>query len=163
MGVSRVLEFLHPHLELFGIGPLEEARHLGCEIGVGFPSAFDLFCECDGAIVGLSDHQLHGGLIRWVEADRLDCFFEFLGGTEGDLLAGLDLDRFAGGRIAPHPRWTLADLQDAEAAEANAPAFLEMTSDRLDHASEHVVGLGLRNVVGLGQDSGQMAERYGFG
>jgi len=121
---SRVLEFLHPHLELFGVGALEEARHLGCEIGVGFPSAFDLLCKCDGAIVGLSDHQLHGGLIRWVEADKLDCFFEFLGGPEGDLLAGLDLDCFAGGGIAPHPGWTLADLQDAEAAEANAPAFL---------------------------------------
>ena len=34
--------------------------------------------------------------------------FEFLGGAERDLLAGLDLDRFAGRRIAPHGYKTAA-------------------------------------------------------
>src|SRR6202035_303626 len=42
-----------------------------------------------------------------------DRFLEFLGGAEGDLLAGLDLDGFAGGRIAAHARGALAYLQDA--------------------------------------------------
>ena len=42
-----------------------------------------------------------------------DRFFEFLGGTEGDLLAGLDLDGGAGRRITAHARGALADLQDA--------------------------------------------------
>jgi hypothetical protein len=34
--------------------------------------------------------------------ERSDGFFEFLGGAKGDLLAGLDLDRLAGGGIAAH-------------------------------------------------------------
>ena len=36
---------------------------------------------------------------------------------EGDLLAGLDRDRFAGCRIAAHPHRPLAHLERAEAAE----------------------------------------------
>src|SRR4249919_65444 len=50
----------------------------------------------------------------------LDRLFEFLGGAEGHLLAGLDLDRFAGCRITPHAGGALAHHQDAEAANADA-------------------------------------------
>ena len=57
------------------------------------------------------------------ESDR---FLEFLGGPEGDLLAGLDLDGLARRRIAPHACRTLADLQDAETTETDPVTFLEM-------------------------------------
>src|SRR5262249_59609395 len=44
-------------------------------------------------------------------------FLEFLGRAESDLLAGLDLDRFAGRGIAPHTGCALAHHQNAEAAD----------------------------------------------
>src|SRR5262245_3968467 len=50
-------------------------------------------------------------------------FLELLGGAEGNLLAGLDLDGLAGGRVAAHARRTLAHLQDAQAADADAGAL----------------------------------------
>src|SRR5216684_4735679 len=56
---------------------------------------------------------------------ELDGFLEFLGGAEGDLLAGLDLDRFAGRGITPHAGGALADLKDAEADDADALALLQ--------------------------------------
>src|ERR1039458_4450667 len=54
----------------------------------------------------------------------LDRLFQFLRGAEGDLFARLDLDRFAGGRVAAHARGALAHLKDAEAADADALALL---------------------------------------
>jgi hypothetical protein len=56
---------------------------------------------------------------RW-----LDGFFQVLRRAEGDLLAGLDLDGLASRRVAAHAGGTLADLQDTQAGDADALAFL---------------------------------------
>src|SRR5437868_4420864 len=63
---------------------------------------------------------------RWRSSD---CFLEFLGRAEGDFLAGFNLDRLAGGRIAAHTRGALTHHQNAEAADADAVALLQMLSD----------------------------------
>src|SRR6185437_13102268 len=57
-------------------------------------------------------------LLKRVKRKALDGFLQFLGGAEGDLLARLDLDRFAGRGIAAHARGALAHLQDAQSVEA---------------------------------------------
>jgi hypothetical protein len=51
----------------------------------------------------------------YFQTERSNGFFEFLGGAEGDLLAGLDFDRFAGGRVAAHAGGALAHLQNTQA------------------------------------------------
>src|SRR6202453_1727043 len=47
-------------------------------------------------------------------ASWLDRFFQFLAGAEGHLLAGLDLHRFPGLRIATHPRFAPLHLKNSE-------------------------------------------------
>src|SRR5262249_1947236 len=59
----------------------------------------------------------------------LDCFLQVLGGAEGDLLASLDFDRLAGCGIAAHARRALPNLEDAQAADADARAPLQMLGD----------------------------------
>src|ERR1039457_5568334 len=49
---------------------------------------------------------------------RLDGFFQFLAGTEGDFLAGLNLNRLSGPRIAAHARFTSLHLKNSEAEDA---------------------------------------------
>jgi hypothetical protein len=51
---SRVLEFLNPHFELFGVGTLKETRHVGGKARARFPDASDLLREGDGRVVGLT-------------------------------------------------------------------------------------------------------------
>src|SRR6516164_1183427 len=94
---------------------------------------------------------------------RLDRLFQFLGGTEGDLLLGLDLDLLPSRRIAPHPRGTLAYLKNTETAEPDAPPLLQMPSDSVDHASEHVIHLGFREAVAISQGRRKMANGDGLG
>src|SRR5262245_57188899 len=86
----------------------------------------------------------------------LDGCLEILGGTECDLLAGLDFDGFAGCRIAAHARRPFADLQDAQARDANALALLQMLGDVLHHADEHGVDLRPLEVVPLSQRHSEM-------
>src|SRR3954452_18532456 len=92
---------------------------------------------------------------------RLDGFLEFLGGAEGDLLAGLDLDRLAGGGVAAHARGALANLQDAEADDADAFALLEMLGHARYQIAEDGLGLLLRQFVLFGQCRREMLERNG--
>jgi len=49
------------------------------------------------------------------KADRSDGFLEFLGSSKGNLLAGFDLDGFAGRWVASHAGGAMPDLQDAQA------------------------------------------------
>src|SRR5262245_5158879 len=78
---------------------------------------------CASPVTCRDQPSKHLGAIR---SDRL---LELLGGAERDLLARLDLDRLAGGRIASHARRALPDLQDAEPADADAVALLQVLAD----------------------------------
>ena len=88
-----------------------------------------------------------------------DRFLEFLGGAERDLLAGLDLDRLAGGRVAAHAGGALADLQDAEAADADAVALLEVTHQQADHVAQDAFRRLLGHLVVLGELGRDVLER----
>src|ERR1700675_2816493 len=92
-----------------------------------------------------------------------DRFLEFLGGAEGDLLAGLDLDGFAGGRVAAHARGALADLQDAEPADADALALFQMLDDIADQAAENGFSLLFRQFVILRKACRQVLQCHGGG
>src|SRR6185312_243955 len=76
-----------------------------------------------------------------------DRFLELLGSPEGDFLRRLDLDRFAGCGVAAHARGALAHLQNAEAADADALALLQMLDDITDEIAEHGLCLLLRHFV----------------
>src|SRR6202795_3426588 len=96
------------------------------------------------------------------QSDRLlDGFLEFLGRTEGNLLAGLDVDRFAGGGVAAHARGALADLEDAEADDADALALLQMLGDHGDDVVQDRLGLLLRQFLILGDRRRQVLQRNG--
>src|SRR5579864_7100601 len=79
---------------------------------------------------------------HWAAAEsRSDGFLELLGGAERHLLAGLDLDRLAGGGIAAHPRRALAYDKDTESADADPIALLQVLHHHVDHAVKHGLGL----------------------
>src|ERR1700675_4239904 len=88
----------------------------------------------------------------------LDGFLEFLGRAEGNLLAGFDVDRFAGGGVAAHAGGALADLEDAEADDADALALLQVFCDLADHVGQNRLGGLLRQFVILGDRRCQMLE-----
>src|SRR6266446_2106838 len=90
---------------------------------------------------------------------ELDGFLEFLGGAEGDLLAGLDLDRFAGGGVAAHAGGALADLKDAEADDADTLALLQVLGDPADQIVQNGLGALLRQFVLFRQRCREMLER----
>src|SRR6478672_12928714 len=85
-----------------------------------------------------------------------DGFLELLGCTEGNLLAGLDVDRLAGGGVAAHAGGALAHLQDAEANDADPLALLEVLGDQGDRVGQDRLGLLLGQFLVLGDRRGQM-------
>src|SRR5882672_12394997 len=89
---------------------------------------------------------------------RLDGFLEFLGRAEGNLLAGLDLDRLAGGGVAAHAGGALANLEDAEADDADALALLQVLGDHGDHVAQDRLSLLLRQFLILGDRRGQVLQ-----
>jgi len=91
-----------------------------------------------------------------------DGFLELLGGAEGNLLARLDLDRLAGGGVAAHAGGALAHLQDAEAAEADASALLEVLGHGHDEVVEDGVGRLLLKLLGLGKRRRKVLEGDGL-
>src|SRR3954451_1841357 len=95
------------------------------------------------------------------KGELLDGFLEFLGRAEGDFLAGLDLDRFAGGGIAAHAGGALADLKDAEADDADAFALLEVLGDLADHVGQDGFGALLGQFMLVRESRRQMLERNG--
>src|SRR5258705_13896481 len=70
-----------------------------------------------------------------------DRFLEFLGDAEGDFLARLDLDRFAGRGIASHASSALAHLQDAKPIQTDAGALLEGLRDKSGQIIHDLVSL----------------------
>jgi hypothetical protein len=78
---------------------------------------------------------------------------------EGNLLAGLDLDGFARGRIAAHTRRALSELEDAEPVDANARRFFQVLAETADHVRQHGVDLTLRQLVGFGQGCRQIPSK----
>src|SRR6266849_11070673 len=103
----------------------------------------------------------HGHAVR-LEAgrarERSDCFLELLGRAERDFLACLDLDRLAGRRIASHPAGAVAHLQDADPAEAEAVALLQVLDDTSYQLAEDRLGLLFRDLMGLGKLRREMLE-----
>src|ERR1700685_121750 len=80
---------------------------------------------------------------------RSDRFLQLLGGAEGDLLRSLDLDGLAGGGVAAHARGALADLEDAEANDADALALLQVLRDQTHSVVQDGLGLFLRDLLVL--------------
>src|SRR5262249_1106358 len=96
------------------------------------------------------------GPCRW--SDR---FLQLLGGAEGDLLAGLDLDRLAGCGVAAHAGGALAHLEDAEPPDADALAFLQVLGDPRDDVGQDALRLFLGQLLLLGDRRGEVLERDG--
>ena len=112
----------------------------------------------DGGIFGAwSEPQKFAELDR----DFTQLFLQLLGGAEGDLLARLDLDRFAGGGVAAHAGGALAHLKDAEADDADALALLEVLGDLGDEVGQNRFRGLLRQLVFFGQSRGKVLEGDG--
>src|ERR1700730_4156882 len=90
-----------------------------------------------------------------------DGFLQLLGCAEGNLLAGLDVDRFAGGRVAAHAGGALAHLEDAETDNADALALLQVLGDAADQIVENLLRLLLGQFLLIGHRRRQMLERDG--
>src|SRR4029079_10868008 len=91
----------------------------------------------------------------------LDGFLQFLGRAEGDLLAGLDLDRFAGGGVAAHAGGALADLEDAEADVAAVLSLLQVLGDLAAHIGQDRLSGLLRQFMVVRESRCQMLECNG--
>ena len=65
-------------------------------------------------------------------SQRLNCCFQFLGRPKSDFLAGLNLNRLAGCRIAPHASAPFSNLQYAEPRNSDSFAFLQVLGDLTD-------------------------------
>src|SRR5690606_11039321 len=90
-----------------------------------------------------------------------DGLLELFGGPERDLFGGFDLNFLAGGRITPLAGGAFADLENAEADNADAITLLEMLGDARDHVAQDRLGGLLRQFMVLGQGRREMLERYG--
>src|SRR5450830_1335562 len=93
---------------------------------------------------------------------RSDRLFQFLRRAESDLLARLDLDRFAGRRVTAHARGTLAHLKDAEAADADTLALLQVLDDVADKIAEYGFRLLLRHLVRFRERGREMLQCDGW-
>src|SRR6478672_7882978 len=90
-----------------------------------------------------------------------DGFLELLGCTEGNLLAGLDVDGFAGGGVAAHAGGALADLKDAETDDADALALLQVLGDHGDHVAQDRLSLLLGQFLVFGDRRRQVLQGDG--
>ena len=105
-----------------------------------------------GAAIAAASAPVAGG------STRSDRFLQLLGGTEGDLLARLDLDRLTGGRVAAHARRAVAHLQDTEADKTDAVALLQVLHGPLHQVAENRLSLLLGQIVTLRELSGEMLQ-----
>src|SRR3954453_4822207 len=90
-------------------------------------------------------------LTPWPRRVWSDCLLQLLRRSEGDLLAGLDLDLLAGRRVAPQPGRPRANLEDPEAVDPDLGPFRQVIGEGLDELAQHGLDLPLRHVVALGQ------------
>jgi hypothetical protein len=84
---------------------------------------------------------------------------EVLGSAEGDLLAGLDLQRLARRRVAAHASRALADLKGAKAGDTDFRALLQVLADERDGRGKNAVRLLLGQALGLADRNGELTER----
>src|SRR5689334_20921197 len=101
-------------------------------------------------IIPVPPQRRAGMIARPVKPERSalsDRFLELLGGAEGNLLAGLDVDRLAGSGIAAHAGGALANLEDAEADDADPVALLQVLGHLGHEVAEHRLGLLLGHLV----------------
>src|ERR1700687_5462222 len=92
-------------------------------------------------------------------ASLSDGFLQLLGCAEGNLLAGLDVDRLAGSGVAAHAGGALAHLQDAETDDADALALLQVLGDPADQIVENGFSLLLGLFLLFGDCRCEMLER----
>jgi hypothetical protein len=71
-----------------------------------------------------------------VRLAALNRHLQFLGRSEGDFLAGFDLDCFSGGWIAAHASGAFSHLQNAETRDTDPLALLEMLGDQAHRTDE---------------------------
>jgi hypothetical protein len=85
--------------------------------------------------------------------------FQFLGRSERDLLAGLDLDGLAGRRVPSHPGRPLPHLEDTETGQTDFVAPLQMAGGDRHQIAQHGLGLLLCDLMAVGQRGGEVLER----
>src|SRR5258708_20227285 len=94
-------------------------------------------------------------------ASLSDGFLQLLGCAEGNLLAGLDVDRLAGSGVAAHAGGALAHLQDAETDDADALALLQVLGDPADQIVQDSFTPLLVQFLLVGNRCCEMLERDG--
>jgi hypothetical protein len=72
---------------------------------------------------------------------RSDCHLEFFGDAEGDLIAGLDLDRFTCRRVATHTGRTTTHLQTPQSDDLHALTFLQVLDDQTGKILKELLAL----------------------
>jgi len=87
---------------------------------------------------------------------RSDRHLEFLGGAEGYLFAGLDLDRLTGHRIAAHAGSAITHHQNSEPGDFHPLTLLQVFGDHADELFHHFQALLLAELMLLRQRICQM-------
>jgi hypothetical protein len=93
---------------------------------------------------------------------RSDRHLEFFGDAEGDLFAGLDLDRFTRRRITAHAGSTIPHLQTPESGDLYSLAFLQVLSDQTGKILKNLLALLFGELMLFRQSMGQLlcADRF---
>ena len=81
------------------------------------------------------------------DAAGSDCHLEFLGGAEGYLFAGFNLDWLAGCWIAAYAGGTMAHLQNSESGDLYLLALLQVLGDHADKVIHHLQALLLGELM----------------
>jgi len=85
-----------------------------------------------------------------------DRHLEFFGDAEGDLFAGLDLDRFTRCRITAHAGSTVPHLQTPESGDLHPLAFLQVFSDQAGKILKNFLALLFGELMLFRQGMGQL-------
>src|SRR5262249_2327107 len=92
-------------------------------------------------------------------AQGLDGFFQFFGCSESDFLAGPNLNRLAGRRVAPHAGGSFSNLQYAEPRNSDSFTLLQMLGDQTDEVVQEFAPRAFRQLVFFGQACAELGER----